>query len=77
MKMGLKPLHLWRVKYCTAFSSSDMDNHPLCRKDLEGFVYTEGDSLADVERAIQSSLSIQCRLTKLSEATFMGFLLNE
>ena len=68
---------IWKVIYdCIFSSSSGSKKYSVDKKSQSGIVWTSGDSLSDVEAAIEEGLDNQTALIKLVSAEYIGKTIN-
>ena len=68
---------IWKVVYdCIFRSSSGSKKYAFDKKSQSGVVWTVGDSLSDVEAAIEEGLDNQTTLIKLVSAEYIGKTIN-
>lgn len=72
-------MNVWRATYDSRFSSSSSDGGPyhIDKQGVVDLVLTVGDSLHDVEKAIQDSMDSQTHLTCLRQAEWLGKAIGE
>lgn len=72
--MRVPGLYIWRVNYNYTFSSSSTEggHYSIPHHGEVGLIATYGDSLREVEDAINEAVGCQSRLTNLNSAEFLG-----
>ena len=68
---------IWEVVYdCVFSSSSGMERYSVEHNNQSGLVWTSGNSLGDVQSAIQDGLDNQTELTRLISSKYIGATIN-
>ena len=65
-------MNIWLVTWIQEFSSSSGMQSYSSKSEKTGYVITWGDSLADVLKALETSIDSQSQILQIKTANFLG-----
>lgn len=68
--------HLWKVSFRLRFDNPAVSDR-YSYSDHTGFIFTEGDSLKDVQTEIQRTRSRQEEVSEITTAEYLGKTINK